>query len=283
MAKGRIMNPGHGKDRLRQIVLMGIKQFGDPYYQGFAAQIAFYIMLSVVPTIVVMTQLLGMLNIRTMDFVNDWINQYITPEMAKIIKGLLRNSSSPGNNITFILLAVWAASRAQFSLMRIANYTYSNSRSTGNFLKERLRSLKTMVMTILTIAFVLVVLIHGKKILYAFVGGMVEEYTITLVWTYFRWPLATILYFLVVLYNYFVMPAYKLNVRTLIPGAVFGAAGLVVVTFFYSVYTEHMVKYNIIYGSLSSIVALLFWFYFLAWVLVLGIIINQAFRDTKVR
>lgn len=282
MAKGRIMNPGHGKDRLRQIVLMGIKQFGDPYYQGFAAQIAFYIMLSVVPTIVVMTQLLGMLNIRTMDFVNDWINQYITPEMAKIIKGLLRNSSSPGNNITLILLAVWAASRAQFSLMRIANYTYSNSRSTGNFLKERLRSLKTMVMTILTIAFVLVVLIYGKKILYAFVGGMVEEYTITLVWTYFRWPLATILYFLVVLYNYFVMPAYKLNVRTLIPGAVFGAAGLVVVTFFYSVYTEHMVKYNIIYGSLSSIVALLFWFYFLAWVLVLGIIINQAFRDTRV-
>ncbi len=277
------MNPGHGKDRLRQIVLMGIKQFGDPYYQGFAAQIAFYIMLSVVPTIVVMTQLLGMLNIRTMDFVNDWINQYITPEMAKIIKGLLRNSSSPGNNITLILLAVWAASRAQFSLMRIANYTYSNSRSTGNFLKERLRSLKTMVMTILTIAFVLVVLIYGKKILYAFVGGMVEEYTITLVWTYFRWPLATILYFLVVLYNYFVMPAYKLNVRTLIPGALFGAAGLVVVTFFYSVYTEHMVKYNIIYGSLSSIVALLFWFYFLAWVLVLGIIINQAFRDTKVR
>mgnify|MGYP003042376221 FL=1 len=282
MAKGRIMNPGHGKDRLRQIVLMGIKQFGDPYYQGFAAQIAFYIMLSVVPTIVVMTQLLGMLNIRTMDFVNDWINQYITPEMARIIKGLLRNSSSPGNNITLILLAVWAASRAQFSLMRIANYTYSNSRSTGNFLKERLRSLKTMVMTILTIAFVLVVLIYGKKILYAFVGGMVEEYTITLVWTYFRWPLATILYFLVVLYNYFVMPAYKLNVRTLIPGAVFGAAGLVVVTFFYSVYTEHMVKYNIIYGSLSSIVALLFWFYFLAWVLVLGIIINQAFRDTRV-
>lgn len=276
------MNPGHGKNRLRQIVLMGIKQFGDPYYQGFAAQIAFYIMLSVVPTIVVMTQLLGMLNIRTMDFVNDWINQYITPEMAKIIKGLLRNSSSPGNNITLILLAVWAASRAQFSLMRIANYTYSNSRSTGNFLKERLRSLKTMVMTILTIAFVLVVLIYGKKILYAFVGGMVEEYTITLVWTYFRWPLATILYFLVVLYNYFVMPAYKLNVRTLVPGAVFGAAGLVVVTFFYSVYTEHMVKYNIIYGSLSSIVALLFWFYFLAWVLVLGIIINQAFRDTRV-
>ncbi len=271
---------GQGKDRLRQMILLGIKQFGDPYYQGFAAQIAFYIMLSVVPTIVVMTQLLGILNIRTMDFANDWLNQYVTPEMARIVKGLLRNSSSIGNNITLILLAVWAASRAQFSLMRIANYTYSNSRSTGRFLTERLRSLKTIVMTILTIVFVLVVLIYGKRILYAFVGGIVEEYTITMVWTYFRWPLATVLYFLVVLYNYFVMPVEKLGVKDLIPGAIFGAVGLVVVTFFYSVYTEHMVSYNIIYGSLSSIAALLFWFYFISWVLVLGILINQVFRDT---
>ena len=61
---------GPKKVRFRKMVLLGIKQFGDPYYQGFAAQIAFYIMLSVVPTIVVMTQLLGVINISTMEFVN---------------------------------------------------------------------------------------------------------------------------------------------------------------------------------------------------------------------
>lgn len=269
------------KARFRKMLLMGIKQFGDPYYQGFAAQIAFYIMLSVVPTIVVMTQLLGVLNISTMEFVSNWIDSYITPEMGRIIKGLLRNNASISNNIVLILLAIWSASRAQFSLMRIANYTYSSSRFTGNFWTERIRSLKTMAMTIITISFVLVVLIYGKTLLYTIVGGIVENYTITLVWTYARWPIATILYFLIVLYNYFVMPVEKIKVGDLLPGTVFGAVGLVIVTFFYSAYTEHIVNYNIIYGSLSSIVALLFWFYFLSWVLVLGIIINKVYRDTK--
>lgn len=272
---------GPKKVRFRKMVLFGIKQFGDPYYQGFAAQIAFYIMLSVVPTIVVMTQLLGVINISTMEFVNSWIDNYITPEMGRIIKGLLRDSSSVSNNILLVLLAIWSASRAQFSLMRIANYTYSSSRFTGNFWTERIRSLRTMAMTIITISFVLVVLIYGKSLLYTVVGGIVENYTITLVWTYTRWPFATLLYFLLVLYNYFVMPVEKMKVKDLLPGTIFGAFGLVIVTFLYAAYTEHIVNYNIIYGSLSSIVALLFWFYFLSWVLVLGIIINKVYRDTK--
>ena len=46
------------------MIILGIKQFSDPYYQGFAAQIAFFIMLSLVPTIIVISQLLGILHGR---------------------------------------------------------------------------------------------------------------------------------------------------------------------------------------------------------------------------
>ena len=80
-----------------------------------------------------------------------------------------------------------------------------------------------MAMTIITISFVLVVLIYGKSLLYTVVGGIVENYTITLVWTYTRWPFATLLYFLLVLYNYFVMPVEKMKVKDLLPGTIFGA------------------------------------------------------------
>ena len=49
------------------------RQFDDPYYAGFAAQIAFFIMLSLVPTVIVVSQLLGVFRI-SIDMVDRWID-----------------------------------------------------------------------------------------------------------------------------------------------------------------------------------------------------------------
>ena len=70
------------------MILLGIKQFSDPYYQGFAAQMSFYIMLSLVPTIIVLSQLLGILDI-SLDFLDEWIGEYVAPGMGDTLRGLL--------------------------------------------------------------------------------------------------------------------------------------------------------------------------------------------------
>jgi membrane protein len=265
------------------MVVLGFRQFGDPYYQGFAAQIAFFIMLSLVPTIIVISQMLGLLH-ASLSFLNDWIDKYVSSGMGETLKSVLGRQSfagTVGNNIVFIIMALWAASRAQFSLMRIANYTYSGGRTTGNFWKERFRSIRTMLLSILTYAFVIVILIYGKQIMIVVFGRIVEDSLIITLWTYFRWPLAAVLYFLVVLYLYYVLPIERMNVKDIVPGSMLGAAGMVLITFFYSIYTNYIVNYSLIYGSLSSIVALMFWFYFLAWALVLGILFNKVWKDTR--
>lgn len=274
---------GYYKERIKKMVLLGIKQFGDPYYQGFAAQIAFFIMLSVVPTIIVVTQLLGFMNITNLDVLTRWIDRYVDPQMGTMLKNLVGNGTPVGNNIILIIVTVWAASRAQFSMMRIANYTFSGGRTTGNYWRERFRSLRTMFSTIFTIAFVIVVLVYGKQILYVIFGQVVEQRMLSWLWGGFRWPLVAGLYFLMLLYNYYVLPSERITIRDLLPGTIFASAGMVIVTVFYAFYTFYIVNYNIIYGSLSSIVALLFWFYFLSWVMVLGILVNKVFRDTKRR
>ena len=62
------------------------------------------------------------------------------------------------------------------------------------------------------------------------------------------------------------------------------SAGMLIVTLIYSKYTNYALSagnYNILYGSLASIVALLFWFYFIAWVQCLGVLFNKVWKDTK--
>ena len=47
------------KKRVRQMIILGVKQLNDPYYQGFAAQLGFFFLLSVVPMVIFLTQILG--------------------------------------------------------------------------------------------------------------------------------------------------------------------------------------------------------------------------------
>ena len=262
------------------MIMLGIKQFGDPYYQGFAAQIAFFIMLSLVPTIILLSQILGILDI-SLKFLSDLIDQYVSDKVAGDIKSVLDSRSTIGNNIFLIILAIWSSSRAQFALMRITNYTYSGGRTTGNFFKERLRSLKTMFLTILTIGFMVIIMVYGQVILDMLIGSVIDRSILTTLWSYLKWPLAAALYFLVMLYQYYTLPITKLPVRSVMPGAIAASAGMVIVTFFYSMYARMVVSFGLLYGSLASIVALLTWFYLLSWVIVLGILFNKVWMDTK--
>ncbi len=267
------------KKRFRAMVLLAVRQLWDPYYQGFAAQIAFFLILSIVPAVTIISQLLGFFNI-SMDFLNQLVNSYILPSMVEKMRSMLMNDSSTGNNIFLIVTALWAASRAQFALMRIANYTYSSGRTTGNYWKERFRSLRVMIVFILTITFVIFILVYGKIILMLMFGRVVEHSLLAKLWSWLRWPLALVLYFLVVLYDYYALPITRLELRDIMPGTIFASLGMLVVTLFYSIYVGLIAHYNIIYGSLSAIVALLFWFWLLSWVVVLGILFNKVWSDT---
>lgn len=266
--------------RLAKMVVLGIKQFRDPYYQGFAAQMSFYMLLSIVPTLLVLSQLLGILDI-SMDFLEEWIDSNMTTGVSEMLKPMFSYRTATSSNIVMMVMALWAASRTQFSMMRIANYTYTEGKTTGSFLGERLRSLFTMLLTLFTVVFVAVILVYGKLILLAVFGRIIEGSVIEHLWTFLRWPIAGALYFLTVSYNYYVLPHKKLAFREVVPGSIFGAIGMLVVTIVYSAYVNYTVNYNIIYGSLANIVAVLFWFYFLSWVLCLGILFNKVWKDTK--
>lgn len=268
------------KTRFGRMFVLGFKQMQDPYYQGFAAQMSFYIMLSIVPTFIVLSSLLGLLDV-SMDIINGWIGKYVAPSMAETLQGLLKYRSATTSNVVMIIMALWAASRAQFSMMRIANYTYSGGRTTGNFFRERFRSIRTMAMTMFTLAFVIIIPVYGEMILKLVFGKIIEGSMIDSLWTFLRWPLAGALYFLMVSYNYYVLPIERMSFREIVPGSIFGAVGMLVVTIVYSNYASYTVNYDIIYGSLASIVALLMWFYFLSWVLCLGILFNKVWKDTK--
>ena len=271
------------KQRLLQMIILGIRQFRDPYYQGFAAQISFYLMLSLVPILMLLTQILGYFDL-SLEAVLGWLESYTGNELPGMLTSLIEfSSASAAINIVNIAVALWAASRAQFAIMRISNYTFTDGESTGKgYWRERFRAVWTMAITLIALLFSVLILAYGGLIVDACMKFLpLDGVYLVKLFSLLRWVPAAVLYFLMICYIYYIMPTEKIKFRKILPGGLFACVGMMVVTIIYSSYVNNMANYDILYGTLSSIVALLFWFYFLAWVLCLGILINKVLDDTS--
>ena len=205
--------------------ILGFKQLQDPYYQGFAAQIAFYLLLSMVPIVLLITQILGVFDISVSSAL-ELVEQYTGKQISSIIESMFAFSSVGYVNIVFIVIALWAGSRASFAIMRITNYTMSGGQSTGgNYFIERIRAIKTMVITVMTIVFSVVILVYGQLILQTVLDmfGLEGEKYINNIWMWLRWLIGFALYFMMISYNYYILPSEKVKFRSVIPGSVFAS------------------------------------------------------------
>ena len=263
------------------MIILGIQQFQDPYYQGVAAQLAFFMFLSILPTFILLSQVLGFFSL-SLSNIEQWVDINVTGAGVDTIRRMLNYSPSGMNSFFLAVTALWAASRVQFAMIRVTNYTLTDGVTTGEgYVKDRLRSLKTILMTIFTVAFSLIVVVYGPIILNLVLGRVLGAKITEAAWMALRWPLAAALYFLMISYNYYVLPSIRVRYRDIVPGSVFASVGFLAVTFVYNIYTARSVNYDILYGSFSNIVVLMFWFWFIAWVMCLGVTINRVWWATR--
>jgi len=270
-------------NRFKRMFIVGFQQIQDPYYHGFAAQISFYMMLSVVPILILIIQLLGLIGI-SMETALNVVEQYTGNSISNVLSIIFEFSSIGFGNIIFLVIALWAGSRASFAISRIANYTMTEGQNTGkNYFIERARAILTMLLTMISLVVAIVILCYGKIILIGALTALRIDDTsfVDSFWLWLRWPLAFVLYFFIIGYNFYILPTVRKPFRTVIPGALFASIGMLIVSWVYTFYTSSLVNYDIMYGALSSVVALMIWFLLLSWVLILGLMCNKVVEDTS--
>jgi membrane protein len=264
---------------------MVIKRMADPYFQGAAAELAFFFLLSLVPIAIILGELLGVVSI-SMGVIRNLLAEYVTPDIAERLAPYLTYTPSGAISAVFLIFALWAASKAQYSMIRISNYSYTGHPFGGRgYFKERFRAVKTVLITIFTLAFGLFILVYGELLFEIFTAYVTQflhiSYVYDGIWFAFRWPAATALYFLMVSYNYYVLPSERPHFKKILPGSIVASVGMLLATWIYSYYAAVFANYDLLYGSLASIVALLFWFYILGYILVIGIQVNVVWEETR--
>ena len=261
----------------------------DPYYDGKPAELSFYFMFSLIPTVLLLLQLLAAFSI-TPAVLQELLGDYLSEQGIRQVGDFLDTANTGGLSLVFALMALWGSSKAQYAMMRMSNYAYTGSPIVRSFLRERMRAVKNSLLMLFSLLFGLILLVYGDAILRALfflfgdtlVNMLKNRFGphISMLWIALRWLLGVVLYFGSVSYLFYSAPTKKMRFRQILPGSLVAAGGMVVVTAAYSIYTNMTLSsdsfMSTVYGGFASVTALLFWFFLLGTVLVAGVVLNAT-------
>ena len=247
------------------------RQFDEQYYAGFAAQIAYFFLMSVIPMLIVVTQVLGVFDV-SMDFIKEWLETHLSSEMGTVLEDIFTAGSAALPNFFLIILALWASSSLAFSLSRLTTYTLSYGKYRYNFFTERIKAIPMALTIILVFAVAMVVYVYGEIIAKRIFQNEIATNIIASI----RVPVMGLVFFLLIFSSYYVLPRIRVPMMAVMPGSVVATIGILLVTWGYSFYISKAANYNLLYGAFANIVALMLWFYLISWVLCIGMMFNKS-------
>jgi len=238
----------------------------------FAAQAAFFIIISAVPLVMLVLSLLQYIMPLSQSELSELAMSVFPMPMrsyvVRVIDELYTQTSIPLISITAVT-TLWAASRSVHGLTRGLNEVYKTSETRGYF-RLRFGSLLYTILLIVLVIFSLVILVFGNKIQFfmetevPLLAG-ISGYIIS-IRTLLALGLMTFSFALM----YKILPNTRSHFRYQLPGALFSTLGWMVFSLVYSIYIDNFSNFSYTYGSLAAIVFMMLWLYSCMYIFLIG-------------
>lgn len=253
----------------------------NDHVSEFSAQCSYYTILSFIPFIILLITLIQYTNIHQQTLF-DIISKIIPSSMNEFVLGIVREvySKSIGTISISIIFTLWSAGKGLYALTKGLHSVYNiNGEKEKSMIYLRLRSIIETIIFIVLIMVGMVLLVFGNSlisIIKEHFGGF-ENYTlISSIIAELIFVFAT---FAIFLFLYRFMPKHKVTFKSQIPGAVFGAIALNVISFVFSKYLDIFKGFSITYGSLTTLMLVMMWTYSCFYSLFLGAELNKEINS----
>ena len=248
---------------------------------AFAAQAAFFIIMSAIPFLMVFTSLLQYTNI-SQEYVTDLLCRAMPKYIEPILQPILNEVYSRSVGIISItaIIALWAAGKA-LQYMTAGLNVLNGIDETRNWFVVRFWSVVYTVVFIFAIIIVLILMVFTE-----YIQGLLDQafgvWGLLVAIVSVR-PLIRGLVVFAVLTGLFVwlftqLPNKKVKALSQIPGALLCALIWYVFSIFLSIYVNFYNGFSI-YGSMSTIVLMMFWLYSCMYIMFMCAEANVFFAD----
>ncbi len=258
------------------------KNFFQRFWEAFwrpemlilPGQIAFFLFLSLVPTITLIGYACSYINISN-DLVQNLITNVLSQDVALLVTPIITSTKITPTFFITLGVGYFIASNGMASIIVASNTIYGIKDS--GFFKRRLKAIIMELVIVILFLFIIVVpLLSGSIIELLHYFNMDAETTsiIAKALNLLDGPLSWLIIFFFIKTIYTMAPDKKMPSRNVNGGAIFTTVTWIGVTAIYSYYIANYANYSLFYGSLANIVILMLWVYLLSYTFVIGMAMN---------
>ncbi|MBC2245165.1 YihY/virulence factor BrkB family protein [Listeria booriae] len=270
------------KTKLRQVGKIAKTNWKNARITSHAAQLTFYILLSILPMMLVFGNLIPLLPIPKEEIYNT-LQTFMPPEVYDIlhpvIESMLTNASGTAISLGLIT-AIWSASKCFSALQEVLNIVYQ-APDRKNFIVTRIMSFLMMLVIIVVIGAVVFVFAFGEQIVTFLQDQLDLKLDALADLGATKWFITPIFLFILFLIIYWLVPNVKWKIRKSVIGALFATIGWLAATELLSAYVSFQGDKILGFGSLSIMIVIMLWLYFVSIILLLGAFINVIIDSYK--
>lgn len=268
---------------IRKLYLIGrdfSAQMKKQNISAYAASIAFFFFLSIVPMLMVICMVIPYTPLTEENLVQAVTD--ITPDRVDpVVEDLIADvyDKSAGILSIAVIATLWSAAKGVMALMQGLNAVNGVDEKRNYFVIRVVACLYTVVMLIVVILS-LFINVFGNQLVNLALHRIPQLQRLVVFLMHFRflvvWAVLTLLFATV----YAFMPDDRLRFREQIPGATFAAVVWSIFSWGFSMYVDYSNSYGI-YGSLAIIIIILLWMYFCMYIIMIGAYLNRYFRPVN--
>lgn len=250
---------------------------------AYAAQAAFFIILSFFPFAMLLMTLIRYLPVTEealISLASQALPSHIEDYVISLINEIYAQSPAAIISLT-IIAAIWSSSKGVLSVIRGFNSIYGIYETRGYFYLRLMSSFYTIVFAI-SIAGSLILLVFGNRLMLTLAGFFPFLSNKPPLIISFRVLILLVLLFVFFLAVYLFVPNRKSSIAAEAPGALLTSVGWASFSSLYSFYIDNFANFNT-YGSLTTIVFLMLWLYFCMYILFIGSEVNVLIQEWRHR
>ena len=239
-------------------------------------QLAFFLILSVVPIVTLVSYGASFLNLPV-SFISNFISKSFNKTVADLVVPIVSGVSLSKRFYITLLVGYYIASNGAASIIVTSNTIYGIKNS--GFFRRRFKAMIMTFFLVLLMLFILIVPVFGNKVVemiaYVNLNTRITR-KIAFIIAVLKGPIAWLIIFVFIKIIYTMAPDRKIPSSFVNKGAIFTSIGWVIATYGYSYYISNFAHYNLFYGGLSNVIILMLWVYLLAYIFTIGMALNHS-------